>query len=148
MTADLNSPIAATGRITRRNILVGVYIFARIQNIGISAVNPCSAYTCDPSGNIRSLVQSVTLPDQQQVRWCQRRMQQEAKAIGCQIQKEKQTRSILLTQILPLQLHKLTQQQTPTARYSHNTRDNLQNKLGQSYQKAKAQIIFYQPRSG
>ena len=50
---------------------------------------------------------------------------------------DKQNRSILLTQIQPLQLHKQTQQQTQTARYSHKAQDNWPNKLGQSYQKVK-----------
>ena len=55
MTADLNSPTAATGRITKRNIL-GVFTFLQESKILEYQLATLGQHTCDPSGKVRSLI--------------------------------------------------------------------------------------------
>ena len=65
MTADLKSPIAATGRITKQNTIIGVFTFLQESKILEYQLATLGQHTCDPSGKVRSQIYLVTLPDQQ-----------------------------------------------------------------------------------
>ena len=56
MTADLKSPIAATGRITKQNTILGVFTFLQESKILEYQLATLGQHTCDPSGKVRSLI--------------------------------------------------------------------------------------------